>query len=225
MQVLRFNDLPQGGFAGLIERRFVTDVRLFGRRREPGAVDGIGNFVYLADANFLPHGETGMHSHHEIDVISIMVSGRISHAGSLEQGQELLAGTVQVQRAGGEGFAHNEINPDGVSNHMIQLWVAPDQAGEPAGYRVYAPAKGERQRVYGGPKGQDETFDSRTSMDVVNTVTSQRVSQEGEVMAYLTRGSGTMNGELVSARTLVRVNDLEFVPLEESQLILVYQNG
>ena len=126
MDVLTFDDLPQGGFAGLIERRFVTDGRVFGRSKSPGAVDGIGGFVYLADANFMPKGETGLHPHRKIDVISVMVDGRISHAGSMQHGQNLDAGTVQVQRAGGEGFSHNEINPDDSENQMIQIWVLPD---------------------------------------------------------------------------------------------------
>jgi hypothetical protein len=76
------------------------------------AWSGIGNFVYLADARFVPKGETGMHPHREIDVISVMVEGRIAHGGSLEHGQELNPFDVQVQRAGGEGFSHNETNPD-----------------------------------------------------------------------------------------------------------------
>ena len=73
MQVLTYNDLPQGGFAGLLERQFVTDKRVFGTRKHPVTQDGIGNFVYLADANFIGNGSTGMHGHKEIDVISVMV--------------------------------------------------------------------------------------------------------------------------------------------------------
>ena len=33
MQVLTRNELPLGGFAGLVEHRFVTDSRLFGSRK------------------------------------------------------------------------------------------------------------------------------------------------------------------------------------------------
>ena len=54
MDILKYDDLHQGGFAGLLERRFVTDSRLFGERKKAGVADGIGNFVYLADANFNP---------------------------------------------------------------------------------------------------------------------------------------------------------------------------
>ena len=123
MQVLTRESLPLGGFAGLTEHRLVTDSRIFGARKSPGTSEGLGNFVYLADARFNPLGETGMHPHKEIDVISVMIEGRVSHEGSLEHGNSLETGDVQVQRAGGEGFSHNEINPDTQKNRMIQLWL------------------------------------------------------------------------------------------------------
>ena len=225
MEILQFDELHQGGFAGLIERRFVTDSRVFGFRKEPDAVDGIGNFVYLADANFQPGGETGLHPHREIDVISVMVGGSISHAGSMEHGQSLETGTVQVQRAGAEGFTHNEVNPDDVENQMIQLWVLPDEAGEPAGYKVYEEKPGERQHVYGGTKDQDDTFYSGTSIDIVSADAGQSFSQQGEVMAYLPMGRGKINGVESEARTLLRADGLEFVAVEPSHLILVFENG
>ncbi len=225
MDILRFDDLHQGGFAGLIERRFVTDARVFGNSKESDAVDGIGNFVYLADANFQPLGETGLHPHREIDVISVMVEGRIAHAGSMEHGQSLESGTVQVQRAGGEGFTHNEVNPDETENQMIQIWVLPDEAGEPAGYKVYQPAAGERAHIYGGPKDQDDTFYSRTSVDVANVQAGQTVSQNGDAMVYLSKGSGTINGDPVKARTLIRASDIEFTADADSQVIVIYENA
>lgn len=225
MEILRFDDLHQGGFAGLIERRFVTDARVFGNRKEPDAVDGIGNFVYLADANFQPLGETGLHPHREIDVISVMVEGRVAHAGSLEHGQSLESGTVQVQRAGGEGFTHNEVNPDSTENQMIQIWVLPDEAGEPAGYKVYKPAAGARAHIYGGSKDQDDTFYSRTSVDVASVQAGQTISQHGDAMAYLTKGSGTVNGDPVHARTLIRATDIEFTADVDSQFIVIYENA
>lgn len=227
MQILRYEDLPQGGFAGLLERQFVTDFRVFGARKKPLAANGIGNFVYLADASFQPHGETGMHPHREIDVISVMVDGRVQHEGSLENGQNLEAGMVQVQRAGAEGFTHNEINPDESVNHMIQLWVLPDEAGQPAGYRVYSPKIGDRMKVYGGPKvdknlSQPEHFDSKTLIDVAIIEPGQTVEQDGEFMAYFTRGSGIANGQEVGAQTLIRDTGLEFKANSETQMILIY---
>ena len=92
MQILSRDSLPLGGFAGLLEHRVVTDSRVFGKHKSPVTAEGLGNFVYLADAQFNPKGETGMHPHKEIDVISVMIEGRVSHAGSLEHGKSLEAG-------------------------------------------------------------------------------------------------------------------------------------
>lgn len=224
MEMLKFENLPQGGFAGLRERRFIMDERVFGARKGAETFDGIGNFVYLADANFKPNGETGMHPHHEIDVISVMVEGRISHAGSLEHGQGLETGMVQVQRAGAEGFSHNEINPDNTENRMLQLWVMPDEPGEPAGYKTYSTKPGERKHFYGGPKDQNERFYSKTQMEAVNLESGQTISHGGDVMVYLSKGSGVANGETISARTLIRVDGIEFRANEAAQLILIYTN-
>ena len=167
MQVLSRQSLPLGGFAGLTEHRLVTDRRVFGNHKAANTFDGIGNFVYLADAQFNPHGETRMHPHKEIDVISIMMAGRVSHEGSLEHGQSLNTGDAQVQRAGGEGFSHNEINPDNSKNRMLQLWVLPDESGQKAGYKHYTLKDKGVTRIYGGAKSQSETFDSKTTIDVV----------------------------------------------------------
>ncbi|PCH62750.1 MAG: pilus assembly protein [SAR86 cluster bacterium] len=222
MHILNYEELPQGGFAGLLERQFVTDERVFGPKSNPLRFDGIGNFVYLADANFTPKGSTGMHGHKEIDVISVMVQGSIEHAGSLEHGQTLHAGMVQIQRAGGEGFRHDEINPDASENHMIQLWVLPDDAGEPAGYQVFTPQSGERLQVYGGSKSQTERFYSRTSIDVALLKQGKSLSHRGEVMVFLCSGEVLINGQKVAARTLVRADSIELEAVNDAQIILIY---
>lgn len=104
IEVLHRDDLPLGGFAGLREHRLVMDFKAWRNQANPSAWQGLGNFVYLADARFIPKGETGMHPHREVDVISVMVEGRIAHGGTLEHGQELEPFDVQVQRAGGGDF-------------------------------------------------------------------------------------------------------------------------
>ena len=222
MEVLHRDNLELGGFAGLREHRLVTDSRVFGRQKEPGTWDGIGNFVYLADARFMPRGETHMHPHREIDVISVMVEGRIAHEGSLEHGQEMRAGDVQVQRAGGDGFAHNEVNPDEVENRMIQIWVLPETAGEPASYRLYSLKPGAMRRIYGGPKDQTETHDSHTLIDVGLLEAGQEISVDGPFQIYLTAGSGTVDEVEVHDGDMARGDGLSFRASEDTQLIVVH---
>jgi hypothetical protein len=228
LQILHRDDLPRGGFAGLREHRLVMDPSAWGPYANPTAWPGLGSFVYLADARFLADGDTQLHPHREIDVISVMVEGRIAHEGSLGHGEQIAAPGVQVQRAGAEGFTHNEVNPDDTENRMIQLWALPEKAGERAGYKVYRPQAGATTRVYGGPAGQTETFASQTVIDVVRLKEGQPFSVPGEFMAYVTKGHGRVNGKSATAGAevkdgdLIRGHDLDFQAQSEAQLIAVH---
>jgi redox-sensitive bicupin YhaK (pirin superfamily) len=221
IEILHRDDLPLGGFAGLKEHRLVTDSKAWGSHRAQGAWDGLGNFVYLADARFVPHGETTLHPHREIDVISVMVEGRIAHEGSLQHGEQLNTYDVQVQRAGGEGFTHNEVNPDDAGNRMIQLWVLPEVQGEPAGYKTYLPSWGSLTRIYGGPADQQDTFAAQTVMDVGLLHSGDTAAAAGNYIAYVTKGSGTASGTPVADGDLIRGSDLQFIASEDVQLIVV----
>ena len=221
MEILKRDSLHEGGFAGLKEHRLIKEPRLFGpQENNDGSWPGIGNFVYLADARFMPHGETHMHPHHEIDVISVMVDGNIKHEGSLANGKDLSRDDVQVQRAGGEGFSHNEINPDGEWNRMIQLWVLPEVAGQPADYKVYKPVAGELTRIYGGGDAND--FPAKTKMDVAVLGQGQQVEVNESFLAYVTRGKGLANNEQVEEGDMFRGAAIKFEAMDDVQLIVIH---
>jgi redox-sensitive bicupin YhaK (pirin superfamily) len=229
LEILHRDDIPRGGFAGLREHRLVMDPSAWGPYANPTAWPGLGSFVYLADARFQPHGDTQLHPHHEIDVISVMVEGRIAHEGSLGHGEQITAPGVQVQRAGAEGFTHNEVNPDDTENRMIQLWALPEESGQRAGYKVYQPQWGAATRVYGGPASQIETFASQTLIDVVLLRKGEPFSLPGGFMAYITQGSGRASGQgaarsglEVKDGDLLRGQDLEFQASSDSQLITIH---
>ncbi len=222
LDILQKDTLPLGGFAGLKEHQLVKDPKAWGPQSDGGAWPGIGNFVYLADATFMPNGQTGLHPHHEIDVISLVVKGRIAHEGSLEDGKSLETLEVQVQRAGGEGFQHNEVNPDADWNRMLQLWVLPETPGQPAGYKVYQPQWGKGlQRIYGGSSAQEETFSSHTRIDVGLLKAGETVTVSTPFLAYLSQGAGLANGQNVTDGQLLRGPSLNFEATEDTQLSVV----
>jgi len=223
IEILKRDSLNEGGFAGLKEHRLVKAPEIFGaHENDDGSWPGLGNFVYLADARFMPHGETRMHNHHEIDVISIMVKGQIAHEGSLQHGQNLSNHDVQVQRAGGEGFSHNEINPDDEWNRMLQLWVLPEVTGQPADYKVYKPVTGKLYRIYGGEKNDENDFPAKTIIDVAILSAAQQVKVDAPFLAYITRGKGMVNEQLVEEGDLVRGDAITFEALEDAQIVIIH---
>lgn len=223
MEILKRNSLKEGGFAGLKEHRLVKDPRVFDlQENNDGSWPGLCNFVFLADARYMPHGETRMHSHHELDIVSVLVDGRIAHQGSLQHGTDLLRNDVQVQRAGGEGFSHNEVNPDATWNRMIQLWALPEVAGQSADYKVYKPATGELTRIYGGKHISETDFPAKTKIDVAVLSNGQQIEVDEPFLAYITRGKGIANNEHVEDGDLIRGDSIKFTATDDVQLIIVH---
>ena len=223
-EILDRNNLPLDGFAGVKEHRLVMSPKVFKEVPPNESWKGIGGLVYLADARFNANGETGMHSHREIDVISIMLDGRLEHKGTLEDGQFLKLGSVQVQRAGCEGLKHNEINPDDTANRMLQLWVLPEKPDQDSGYKLYQTKLGTVTQVYGGSKKQSETFDSKTIIEVASLAEGQTYECDKEFMAYVAVGHGTANKVSVKEGDLIRGESLDFQVLEGAELVIIYRN-
>ena len=233
MNILSRDSLKLGGFAGIVEHQLVTDSRIFGEHKKPETFEGLGNMVYLADAQYNPFGSSGMHSHSEIDVISIIIDGRVSHEGSMEHGKDLVAGDVQVQRAGGEGFSHNEINPDNGKNRMLQVWALPEEKGQRAAYKAYTPKLDGVTRIYGGDKSQDQTFDSHTIMDIVHLKAGTNLDLNNDALIYVITGEAEIseqeNGESTAVSSivngdLVRSTAVKVSAVNDVHLLVVSQN-
>ena len=213
MKILSRDTLPRGGFAGIEETRLIQDIKIGGSEN---TWDGIGSFVYLADARYLPYGESGMHPHLETDVITIMLEGRLTHEGSMEHGQSMVANQAQVQRAGGEGFSHNEINPDKSRTRLLQLWALPEYSGSAANYKFYNTSDGQLHRIYGGSTEQSNSFDSHTLIDTGLLDKGYEVSRKGETLVYVVNGEVQVNGQLLKDGDLARAENIDLKVISEN---------
>ena len=226
MEILHKNDIARGGFAGIRESPMIKESRVFGKKATHDlSWDGIGNFVYLSDANFIPNGETGMHPHREIDVISFMVKGRVLHEGTLEHGKILDENEIQVQRGGGEGFFHNEINPDPNENRIIQMWCIPEITGQKSDYKKYTLKKNSFTRIYGGDENSDDTFNSHTYIEIGAFSKGEKFSIEEPFLAYISKGVAIVNDKQVQDGDLIRGKDLQFEAIKDSQIIVIHEKG
>lgn len=224
MEILHKKDIARSGFAGIQESPIIKESHLFGKKNAHDlSWDGIGNFVYLSDANFIPKGETGMHPHREIDVISFMVKGRVLHEGALEHGKILDENEIQVQRGGGEGFFHNEINPDSIENRMIQMWCIPEITGQKSDYKKYSLKKNSFTKIYGGDTNSDEIFNSHTHIEIGTFSKGAKFSIEQQLLAYITKGIAIVNNVKVKDGDFIRCKALNFEAIKDPQIIIIYE--
>lgn len=68
-----------------------------------------------------------MHSHNDMEIITYIISGELTHKDSLGTIDSITAGEVQLMRAG-SGITHSEYNLDSTTPvHLLQIWIIPKQ--------------------------------------------------------------------------------------------------
>ena len=74
-------------------------------------------------------GGFGTHPHRNMEIITIMLEGELTHRDSLGHAQSLRPGEVQVMSAG-SGIRHSEFNASETARaHLIQTWITPRSLG------------------------------------------------------------------------------------------------
>ena len=86
------------------------------------------------------------HPHSDMEIVTFVRSGAITHKDSLGNQGRTAAGNVQVMSAG-TGITHSEFNREDVTTTLFQIWILPDRTGE-------APSWGQREFPRGTRAGR-----------------------------------------------------------------------
>lgn len=90
---------------------------------------GFGALRVLNDDDVKPRSGFGRHSHKNIEIISYVVKGKLTHWDSVTKKEENIGrGNVQAISAG-SGIWHSEMNKQGDWCRFLQIWIMPAKKG------------------------------------------------------------------------------------------------
>ncbi len=89
---------------------------------------GFGRLRVINDDTIAPGRGFGMHPHRDMEIITVMVEGQLSHQDSMGHTALLHAGDVQRMSAG-TGIVHSERNEGEVPCRLLQIWIEPSKTG------------------------------------------------------------------------------------------------
>ena len=145
------------------------------------------------------------HSHNDMEIITYVREGAITHKDSLGNEGRTAAGDVQVMSAG-SGITHAEMNLESERTKLFQIWITPETTGQP-------PSWGAAQFPKHGRSGAFVTLASGFEGDIDALPIRQKARvlgatlKAGETISYdLEAGR---HAYLVTSKGVASVNDIE----------------
>ena len=173
------------------------------------------------------------HPHADMEIITYVRDGAISHEDSLGNKGRTVAGDVQVMSAG-SGIRHAEYNAESETTRIFQIWIIPDARGGAPSWGARPFPKGERSgRFVALASGQADDGDAlpiRADARVLGATLAAGESSTYPLAAgrhaYLVpaRGKIEVNGQRVEARDGIALRDVGAVEVkarEDAELVLV----
>ena len=104
----------------------------FGSYHDPDRM-GLGHLRVWNDDEVAPGTGFDPHPHRDMEIVTYIRQGAITHRDSLGNEGRTEAGDVQVMHAG-TGITHAEYNLEKTPTRLFQIWIMPDQRGVAPGW-------------------------------------------------------------------------------------------
>ncbi len=202
----------------------------FGGYRDPARM-GWGSIVVWNDDTIQPDTGFPTHAHADMEIVTYVRSGAITHRDSLGNIGRTEAGDVQVMSAG-TGVRHSEYNLESVPTTLFQIWIEPRSRGVAPSWGAKPFPKGERSgnwSVLASGFGEADALPINADARVMGATLEAGQGLSHDVgagrHAYLVAATGTLevNGRTVDMRDGLALGEgpVTIVAREASEIVLV----
>ena len=190
-----------------------------------GAIRVWNDDTIAANSGFPPH------PHSDMEIITYVRSGAITHEDSMGNKGRTGAGDVQVMSAG-SGVRHSEWNAESEPTTLFQIWVVPDESGGAPSWGAKPFPKRDRANrwlILASGMGDADTLTIRADARVLGATL-----EAGQVLthavaagrhAYLVPATGTLDidGIAINARDGVALGEGMFTirATQDAEIVLV----
>ncbi|AXG71866.1 quercetin 2,3-dioxygenase [Kordia sp. SMS9] len=197
---------------------------------------GFGQLRVLNDDIVKPKMGFGTHPHRNMEIISIPLSGALSHKDSMDNKRAITVGEVQVMSAG-TGLQHSEFNDSKTDEvNFLQLWIQPQELEVTPRYEQKQFDESKRENQFQTVvASKDNVIDdalwihqdayiSLGNFDASQTVNFKLNDASHGIYVFLLEGEITIGNETLSQKDAVGIWETENVDIsikEDSKILVV----
>jgi redox-sensitive bicupin YhaK (pirin superfamily) len=184
---------------------------------------GFGPLRVINEDRVMAGAGFGTHPHHDMEIISYVLDGELSHRDSMGNGSVIRPGDVQRMSAG-SGVTHSEFNHARQETHFLQIWIEPAVRGIAPSYaqKHFAPAakRGRLCLVAAPDEAQGAVQihqDARLFVGLFDASeqATLALAQGRRGYVHLMRGTLVVNGELLHAGDAAQIQEISSIKLGE----------
>ena len=204
----------------------------FARYQDPERL-GHGLLRVWNDDEIAPNSGFPPHPHADMEIITYVREGAITHEDSLGNTGRTAAGDVQVMSAG-SGLRHAEYNRESVPAKIFQIWIEPiARGGEPSwGAKPFPKSdrSGRLVTLASGVPGDADALPIRSDARVLGAslkagdTVEYRLGESRHAYLVPARGAVEINGVRLEARDGAAIENeavLKITASEEAEIVLV----
>src|SRR5215218_4015361 len=143
------------------------------------------------------------HGHRDMEIITYMIDGELSHRDSMGNGETIRPSEVQRITAG-TGVLHSEYSSPTDKTHLLQIWILPEKQNLQPGYeqKFFAPEEKQgKLRLVASKGGDDGSVHINQDVNLYASILSSgdavthKLSDGRHAWVQLISGSLDVNGE------------------------------
>ena len=140
-----------------------------------------------------------MHPHEDMEIITFVRSGAITHKDSKGNKGRTGAGNVQVMSAG-SGIYHSEFNMESEDTSLYQIWIFPKEKGVQ-------------------PRWDMATFSDRKANGTLPLLVSGRAEDEGKGALFIHQDAAISGGSLDAGREITQpIKDQAYILISDGEI-------
>ena len=195
-----------------------------------------GMLRVLNDDVVQPKMGFGTHPHQNMEIISIPLTGALSHKDSMDNKRAIEVGEVQVMSAG-IGLTHSEFNDSKTDEvNFLQLWIIPEETSVKPNYEQRSfPEEGKINllQTVVAPKDKlvadalpisQQAYIYRAHLDSNNSIDLTLKSTQNGVYVFLVYGEVEIGDANLRKRDAIGVTEIDKVTIKatnESELVII----